>query len=137
MDVKVSWKGGMSFEGTNEHGQSVTMDGDQPGSGVSPMENVLMSLGGCSSVDVVMILEKARQKVKDCVVSIHGERVDDIPRVFKEIHICFSVYGEDIAEHHVKRAVSLSMEKYCSVSKMLDASVKIKAEYKIFNTASD
>lgn len=85
----------------------------------SPMEMVLMGLGGCSSVDVISILEKSRQVVHQCYVEMSATRAETIPAVFTHIHMNFVVEGENIKEALVKRAVGLSAEKYCSVAQML------------------
>ena len=78
-----------------------------------------MGVGGCSSFDVINILTKSRQKVTDCVTELTAQRVDEVPRVFKAVHMHFIVTGEGLDERKVARAVSLSAEKYCSASIML------------------
>ncbi len=78
-----------------------------------------MGLGGCSSFDVINILTKSRQKVTDCVTELTAQRVDEVPRVFETVHMHFIVTGEGLDERKVARAVSLSAEKYCSASIML------------------
>lgn len=83
------------------------------------MELVLMGLGGCSSFDVVNILTKSRQNVVGCVTEVAGERAEEVPQVFTRIHLHFRVTGRQLDERKVARAVSLSAEKYCSASIML------------------
>lgn len=78
-----------------------------------------MGVGGCSSFDVINILTKSRQKVTDCVTELTAQRADEVPRVFKAVHMHFIVTGEGLDERKVARAVSLSAEKYCSASIML------------------
>lgn len=91
-----------------------------------------MGLGGCTSFDVVNILAKSRQNVVDCVTEITAERATEIPHVFKSIHITFKVSGKDLNETKVARAASLSAEKYCSASIMLErGGVKITHDYEI------
>ncbi|MCR6554336.1 OsmC family protein, partial [Aeromonas sp. CPF2-S1] len=97
----------------------------------SPMEMILLAVGGCSSIDVVSILEKARQSVTACHVELEGTRADTVPRVFEQIHLKFVVTGKGLAEKQVARAVDLSMEKYCSVSLMLEKAVEITHSYQI------
>jgi putative redox protein len=87
--------------------------------GARPMELMLLSVGSCSAVDVLHILKKARQAVSDCVVEVDGQRADTEPKVFTDIHLKFIVTGRNLAENHVRRAVELSAEKYCSASIML------------------
>jgi putative redox protein len=101
----------------------VTVDGPPEiggrNQGPRPMELVLMGVGACSAVDVTLILKKARQQVTDCWVELEAERAETEPKVFTKIHLHFVVVGRELAENHVKRAVQLSAEKYCSASIML------------------
>lgn len=123
MKAKVRWAGEVKFELESETGHTITVDGppDMGGKnqGPRPMELMLMSVGACSSIDVIHILKKARQDVTDCVCELKAERVDDVPAVFKNIHLHFIVTGNGLKENQVKRAVELSAEKYCSASIML------------------
>lgn len=90
-----------------------------------------MAAGGCSSVDVVSILEKTRQQVTAVRCDVDGKRADTTPAVFTDIHLHFVVTGTDIAEKHVERAVQLSAEKYCSVAKMLEVAVNVTHSFSI------
>ena len=129
MRARVKWLDHMSFVGESGSGHSVVMDGaPEVGGrdlGVRPMEMLLLGLGGCASFDVVLILQKARQNITDCQVEVSAERSDDIPKVFTKIHLQFTVEGNGLSEARVSRAVSLSAEKYCSASKMLEKSAEI------------
>ncbi len=131
MKAQVKWLGEELFLGTSESGHTVVLDANGGNLAPSPLENVLISLGGCSSVDVVSILQKARQDIKDCVVEISATRVDSVPKLFSDIHLHFIVSGTDIKEKHVERAVSLSADKYCSVALMLNAKVNISHDFEI------
>lgn len=135
MKANVSWVGDERFLGTSESGHVVVMDCDGGKTAPSPLENILLSLGGCSSVDVVSILQKARQKVAGCDVNISAERVDTVPRVFNKIHLHFVITGSGVAEKHVERAVNLSADKYCSVAMMLNKSVEITHDFEIIESA--
>lgn len=120
MKAQVKWVDQERFLGLSESNNSVVMDADRSvKSAPSPMELILIGLGGCSSVDVIGILEKARQKVIDCHVVIEAERADAVPAVFTKIHLNFVVKGTAIKESHVQRAIELSADKYCSVAMML------------------
>ncbi|MFC0445659.1 OsmC family protein [Pseudidiomarina halophila] len=130
MKSTVEWQQGMVFKATSGTGHDVLLDGDKAVAG-SPMELVLAAAGACSSVDVVSILEKARQQVTACRCEVNGERADAVPAVFTKIHLHFVVTGKDVAEKHVERAVQLSAEKYCSVAKMLEAAVEMSHSYSI------
>lgn len=131
MKAKVSWIDGMAFVGHSETGHKIVMDGDREGGAPSPMEMVLMSAGTCSAIDVVSILEKAKQDVKNVDVELSAERADTVPKVFTAIHLNFVVTGIDVAEKHVERAVKLSADKYCSVAKMLEHSADITHSFEI------
>lgn len=130
MSAIVQWRDANVFNATSGSGHQVTMDGDK-GEAASPMELVLMAAGGCSSVDVVSILGKARQQVTACRCEVKGERADATPAVFTDIHLHFVVTGHGVAAQHVERAVALSADKYCSVAKMLEASVRITHSFAI------
>lgn len=135
MRARVKWLDHMSFVGESGSGHSVVMDGapDSGGRdlGVRPMEMLLLGLGGCASFDVVMILQKARQNIKNCEVEVTAERADTEPKVFTKIHLHFIVEGEGISEAKVARAVSLSAEKYCSASKMLEKTATITHDFEL------
>jgi putative redox protein len=123
MQATVKWIDGVMFVGETGSGHAVVMDGpvDHGGRniGMRPMEMILLGLGGCSSFDVVQILQKGRNNIVNCVAEISAERVDAIPSVFSKIHLHFIVSGKDLKVSAVERAVSLSAEKYCSASIML------------------
>jgi putative redox protein len=129
-DHHVKWAGDLRFIGTGASGHSVVIDGDKK-SGLSPMELLLLGTGGCACIDVVMILNKARQKVIDVWVDVGGVRREELPRYFTDIEMHFVVKGIDIKENRVKRAIDLAMEKYCSASAQLAALANIKTSYEI------
>jgi putative redox protein len=131
MKASVKWVGEELFMGTSESGHTIVLDANGGSLAPSPLENVLISLGACSSVDVVSILEKTRQVVTGCRVDISGTRVDSVPKLFSDIHLHFVITGNDVAEKHVDRAVSLSADKYCSVALMLNKSVNITHDFEI------
>lgn len=130
MQATVKWQKDLVFQGTTADGHTVTMDGDRS-QAASPMEMVLMSAGSCSSIDVVMILQKARQDITNVEVKLEGERVDSVPSVFSKINLHFVVSGNNLSEKQVARAVDLSMEKYCSVSIMLSKAIEISHSFEI------
>ncbi|RUO34297.1 OsmC family protein [Aliidiomarina sanyensis] len=135
MSAKVQWIDGLKFVATSGSGHSVVLDGDGAKDAPSPMEMVLMAAASCSSVDVVSILQKAKQSVRTVEVLVDGQRADATPAVFTDIHLKFVVYGRDIAPSHVERAVKLSADKYCSVSIMLSKSVNVTHSFEIVNEA--
>tara|TARA_Y100001933_G_scaffold157410_1_gene155787 strand:+ start:7807 stop:8229 length:423 start_codon:yes stop_codon:yes gene_type:complete len=136
MKATIEWQDKVHFKATAGSGHTVPMDGppDAGGEnrGARPMELVLMGLGGCSSFDVVNILTKSRQNVVDCVTEVTGERADEVPQVFTSIHLHFRVTGRGLDERRVARAVSLSAEKYCSASIMLQrGGVSVTHSYEV------
>lgn len=133
MQATVQWVENLNFLATSGSGHQVSFDGDKGKHAPSPMEMVLMAMASCSSVDVVSILEKARQRVTDVRCHVKGQRADAVPAVFTDIHLEFVITGYEVAAHHVERAVQLSAEKYCSVAKMLEASVNISHSFRIEN----
>ena len=112
----------------NEDGHTVQLSGD--GTAAGPMQTVLMAVAGCSTIDIVMILEKMRQKVTNIKVEVDGTRREEIPRVYTKIHIHYKIYGK-VKEAKAKQAMDLSLEKYCSVSKMLEKAAEISGSFEI------
>ena len=126
MQATIRWEGEAKFRATAASGHDILMDGPPDIGGVNagprPMELLLMGVGGCSSVDVVYILKKARQDVTGCVAELTAERAPEPPQVFTKLHLHFVVSGRGLKDNQVKRAVELSAEKYCSASIMLSRS---------------
>ncbi|MDZ7868893.1 MAG: OsmC family protein [Rheinheimera sp.] len=132
LHATVSWAGDSNFIGRSGSGHAVVFDSNKDdGVAPTPMEMLLMSAGACSSVDVVSILQKAKQQVTHCRVVLSGERVDSVPRVFEKIHLHFEVTGFNVSEKHVERAVNLSAEKYCSVSIMLQKAMTVTHSFAV------
>ena len=118
------------FETVNERGDVVHLDNKSEPSpqGASPMELLLMGIAGCSSIDIVMILKKQQLEMTNLEMDVEGFRVDGaVPNVFKRIHLKIDIDG-DIPENKAIRAVNLSLEKYCSVAKMLEKTAEITSE---------
>jgi putative redox protein len=128
MHAKVVWQEAQQFDGESGSGRHVTMDASAAHTaGPSPMELVLMALCGCTSVDVVSILQKKREPLTSLIVSAIAEQAEEPPRVFTRIHLTYHIGGKVSAES-AQRAVSLSKDKYCSVSKMLEKAATITYE---------
>jgi len=125
MDCKVSWLGssGMAFSAETGSGHLLNMDGALEAGGRNlaprPMELLLAGAGGCSAFDVVLILQRSRQAVSACDVTLQAERATEDPKVFTKINLHFQVKGKDLDRAKVDRAVKLSHEKYCSATTML------------------
>ncbi|MGC9457085.1 MAG: OsmC family protein [Halothiobacillaceae bacterium] len=135
MKARVKWVEGMAFMAESESGHAQILDGAPEiggrNLGARPMEMVLMGLGGCTAIDVMMILRKQRQDVTDCWIELEAERSESVPKVFEKIHLRYCVKGNDLDPRHVERAVNLSAEKYCSVSMMLRDSVALTHSFEI------
>ena len=123
------------FIGESPSGHAIVMDGSSEvggrNMGVRPMEMLLLGMGGCSSFDVVGILKKTRAELLDCVVELEAERADDIPKVFTRIHAHYIVSGRNLKATDVERAISLSVEKYCSASIMLGKTAELTHDFEI------
>lgn len=138
MKSRITWVRDKTFTGQTESGHSIvigTAEGDAPKPGPSAMELVLMGAGSCSAWDVVEILRKGRQSVDDVIVELDADRATEPPKVFTRIHMHFVVKGRGLSEDRVKRAVELSVDKYCSAVAMLKATVPVTHDYKVVETA--
>jgi putative redox protein len=135
MKAEVKWLGGRAFEGMPDSGHKVIMDsspdfGGQD-QGVRPMELLMLGMGGCTSIDVMNILEKSRQDVTACVADITAERADTEPKVFVRMHVHFKITGRGLDPKRIERAIQLSAEKYCSASIMLGKTAEITHDFEI------
>ncbi len=123
--------GPAKFTATNAAGATGVIDGSADlggeNAGLRPMETLLSALAGCSAMDVMHIMKKQRQGLERLEVEVDAERADAIPAVFTKIHLRFKGYGP-IDREKLQKAVELSIEKYCSVSKMLQPAVEVTAE---------
>lgn len=121
------------FELKNTSGNTALIDAAPAiggtGKGVRPMEMVLMGLAGCSGIDVVNILRKQKQQITSLRVDVEGDRGETAEaNPFENIRVKFALAGE-IEEAHLKRALELTFDKYCSVAKTLEKTAKISWEY--------
>lgn len=137
MKARVKWVKDLLFLGESGTGHTVVMGDPKElgghGTGIRPMEMLLLGLGGCTAFDIVQILTKARQDIHDCVVEIESERSEEVPKVFTKIHVHYIITGKKLKEAQVKRAVDLSTEKYCSASLMLGKTAEIIHHYEIID----
>jgi putative redox protein len=130
-NAKVTYVQGLQFVGGASSGHALVMDSDPANSGLRPMELLLLGIGGCSGMDVVSILKKKKQDVTGFEINVKGEKAEDYPKKFTEINLEFIVRGRNVSEEAVKKAIDLSMNKYCSVKATLEGSAKISFSYKI------
>jgi putative redox protein len=131
--VRVKWIDGMRFVATDSRGHSIVLDASKQvggeDSGFSPLQLLLAALGGCTGIDIVDLMRKQRQQVDGLELIVSGERVEEPPRVYKNIHVEYRIKGKDIEEQAVQRAIKLSEEKYCSVGAMLKAKANVTSNY--------
>ncbi len=133
MKARIKWVDGRQFVGESGSGHAVIMDGAPESggrnTGIRPMEMMLLGLGGCTAFDVVMILEKGREKVTSMEIELVGDRAAEDPKVFTAVKLMYRLKGKALKPAAVERAIKLSEEKYCSASKMFEATAKITHEW--------
>ena len=129
----------MTFSGGSGSGQQLTLDANPlaggRGLGFRPMELMLLSLAGCTAMDVIAILRKMRQDVTDYVVNVAAQRTDEHPRVFTEIDVEHVVTGRGLSDDAVRRAVELSETRYCPASAMLSKAALVRHRYRVVAAA--
>lgn len=135
MNASVTLKEGMSFRGTANSGFTVDLGASPAGggenSGFGPMELMLVSLAGCTAMDVVSIMRKKRQEFSHFEVRVEAERAEDHPKVFTDILLTYVIGGEAIDPAAIERSIELSLTKYCPAHAMLSQAVTIRHQYEI------
>jgi putative redox protein len=135
MKAKVTWLNGRAFVGESGSGHAVVMDGAPEAGGrnigVRPMEMLLLGLGGCTAFDVVMILEKGREKVTGLEIELEAERAKEDPKVFTSVTLVYRLRGRNLKRAAVERAIALSNEKYCSATAMFMKTAKVEHSWTI------
>lgn len=133
--VTTHWKGGMKFESDNPSGKTVMMDTDIVGSdvrfGLSPKAMMLSALAACSGIDIVPILHKMKVILDDFKIVIEGELTDEHPKYYHTVTVDYHFYGDNLNEKKIKKAVDLSVEKYCGVMEMFRRFAEIKTNIHI------
>ena len=128
--IALTWTGGLRFKGGEPGGPAVVVDADNieaPG----PMLQLLMAAAACSAADVVSILEKMREKLAGLEIEAWGERRDELPRRYVSLRLRFRARGEALDEAKVRRAIELSLEKYCSVIHSLAPDLPVRYELEL------
>jgi len=128
--TRVKWIEEKSFLGVGDNGRSVVMS-PADGPGVSPMQMLLLGLGGCTAIDVVDILHKQRQPLEDLQIEISGERGAEWPKPWTHIHLHYIVVGAGLDSHKVERAIELSVHKYCGAHATLAGVAHITHDYEL------
>lgn len=132
MKVNVEWKGSMAFEGKGDSGHNVLLDAAPKvggeDKGPRPMEVLLYSLGGCTGMDVVSILKKMRMDVESFNMEITAQRAPEHPKRYTHININYQFTGNNLDETKIRKAINLTQETYCSVSKSLNSEITYSFE---------
>ena len=135
MKARVQWLDGRAFVGESGSGHAVVMDGAPESGGrnigIRPMEMLLIGLGGCTAFDIVMILERMREKVTALDIALEAERAAEDPKVFTAVKLIYKIRGHKLKPANVERAVNLSAEKYCSASIMFGKTATITHDFTI------
>jgi len=135
MECTIKWVDGMSFRAETGSGHLLNMDGAPEAGGRNlaprPMELMLAGAGGCTAFDVVLILKRGRQDVRDCSVRLEADRADTDPKIFTRIRFHYTITGKNLKPDSVERAIHLSAEKYCSASIMLGKTAEITHDWTI------
>lgn len=139
MKARIKWVENRIFVGESGSGHGIVLgSGGRPDGGSiapSPMELVLIGLGGCTAYDVVHILEKGREPIEDCVVEADAERAETEPKVFTRVRLRYVVTGRSLDRAKVERAVQLSADKYCSASAMIARTAEIIHEIEVIDSS--
>lgn len=133
--VNITWEGNMKFVGTDDSGFKIPMDASAiyggKNEGVRPMELMLMSFGGCTGIELGHILNKMRVVYDRLDVEVNGNRVEEHPKVFSDIHVVYRLSGENISAEKVNKALQMAEQVYCSVSNMLKKVAEISYSIEI------
>lgn len=139
MGIKLEYLKDLQFKASSDNNENYSIlldtakDAGGNDEGIRPTELLLVSLAGCSSMDIVSILKKKKQDISSYIVRVDGERADTHPRVFTKINIMIEIKGKNIDEMAFKRALELTKEKYCSVWAMIEKASDVEVNYKIEN----
>ena len=140
MKARIKWVENRIFVGQSGTGHSIVLGsggGSEGGSiAPSPMELVLIGVGGCTAYDVVQILEKGREPIEDCVVELDAERAATEPKVFTRVRLRYVVTGRGLDRAKVERAVRLSADKYCSASAMIAKTAEMIHEIEVIDSGA-
>lgn len=135
-EAKVIWTGGKQFVAESGSGHALVLDASPEvggrATGASPMELLLLALAGCTGIDVVFILaDRMKKPLSALSVEVAGKRAENPPKVYTELDVTYRLRGPGLDEKDALRAISLSAEKYCSVSAMLERTATIRSHYEI------
>ncbi|MGA2667990.1 MAG: OsmC family protein [Ignavibacteria bacterium] len=134
MKAKINWLHDFRMEGQTESANIVHMDSVPKGeksAGASPSELILQALAGCTMMDIVIMVSKAKKKIEKFWIDVDADIADDFPKIFTKIHLTYNLLSPDLDDATLERAIKLSEDKYCRVHAMLAKTVNITSSYKI------
>jgi putative redox protein len=135
LTAKMTWAGGLKFEGTSAFGQKIATDGSKEAGGnedgAKPTELMLYAIAGCTGIDVVRILEKQRQQLTSLEIELIAHQNENYPKPFHTIEVKFIATGIDLDEKKLAKAIELSESKYCVVSQTIERETKVVTSYEI------
>lgn len=135
--VITHWKGNSQFESDNPSGKTLLMDTSEENggynSGLRPKAMMLSALAGCSGLDVVSILDKMKITVSDFRMDTYGQLTEEHPKYYHTVSVEYHFYGENLDENKIKKAVDLSIEKYCGVMEMFRRFAKVNTSIHYHN----
>lgn len=135
--ITAKWLGKLAFEG-EVSGHSIVVDAEPhvggENRGARPKTLMLLSLAGCTGMDVISILSKMRIEVKDLNIIVEGDLTEEYPKHYHSMHVIYEVTGKNIPEDKVRKAVELSEERYCGVSAVYKKYVKMTSEVRIIES---
>ena len=123
IEAQLEWIRDLQFVARAGSGPAVVIDTPASRSGAGPMELVLMGTAGCTAMDVVSILKKKRMNIDGVEIHISGQRAEEHPKRYTDIHLTYVVYGADVSAAGVKQAIDLSEKKYCGAMASLNARI--------------
>lgn len=132
MKTKVKWNNNLKFNAVGDSGHDILMDASESAGGedsaARPLEMLLAGLGGCTGIDLVLILKKMKAEIEDFDIEIEAERAKDHPKRFEKINLKYYLKGKNLDDKKVKKAIELSENKYCSASASLNAEISSSFE---------
>ncbi len=130
IQVSARWTGEeLNYVGTDTKGNQINMGGEN----VSPGQMLLLAVAGCMGMDVVSILQKKRQAIKDVQVQVVGHQPKTYPRPFQTVEMAFTIKGDNLDPRAIEQAIQLSNEKYCMVGQTLQNKTELKTSYTVVN----
>ena len=133
--AKMTWAGGLKFEGTGAFGKKISTDGGKKAGGnedgYKPTELLLFGIAGCTGIDVVRILEKQRQELTSLEIELAAHQQDEYPKPFHTIEVKYIAKGKKLDPNKLAKAIELSESKYCVVSQTIKEITKVVTSYEV------